>query len=87
MLITGKTKSGFKYQIQKERVENYEFMEVVGEAESNPLLVPKVITMLLGKEQVNVLKDHLRTEDGFVPIEKMIEEFKEVMENPKLKNS
>lgn len=87
MLITGKTKSGFKYQIQKEQVENYEFMEVVGEAESNPLLVPKVINMLLGKEQVNVLKDHLRTEDGFVPAEKMIEEFKEVMENPKLKNS
>lgn len=87
MLIPGKTKSGFSYQIQKEQVENYEFMELIGEVEDNPVLFPKVIKMLLGKEQVDSLKDHLRTEDGFVPAGKMIEEFKEIMNNPKLKNS
>lgn len=87
MLITGKTKSGFKYQIQKEQVEDYEFIELIGEVEENPTLLPKVLKLLFGKEQTEKLKDHLRTDDGFVPAPKMFEEFGEVLNNPKLKNS
>ncbi|EPF4429094.1 hypothetical protein ACSSP6_005000 [Escherichia coli] len=87
MIITGKTKSGFNYTIQKEQVENYEFIEVIGEVEENPSKLPKALKMLFGKEQMEKLKDHLRTEEGFVPTQKMIEEFTEVMNNPKLKNS
>lgn len=87
MLINGKTKSGFKYQIQKERVEDYEFIELIGEVEDNPTVLPKVLKLLFGKEQTEKLKEHLRTEDGFVPAAKMIEEFGEVLNNPKLKNS
>lgn len=86
MLITGKTKSGFKYQIQKEQVEDYDFIELIGEAEENPAVLPKVLKRLFGKEQTEQLKDHTRTEDGFVPAAKMIEEFGEVLNNPKLKN-
>ena len=86
MIITGKTKSGFSYQIQKEQVENYEFVELIGEVDENPTKHPKVLKMLFGKEQTDKLKDHLRTEDGFVPTQKMIEEFSEVLNNPKLKN-
>ncbi|HGF7640662.1 hypothetical protein LGV83_11620 [Enterococcus durans] len=86
MIITGKTKSGFSYQIQKEQVENYEFVELIGEVDENPTKLPKVLKMLFGKEQTDKLKDHLRTEDGFVPTQKMIEEFSEVLNNPKLKN-
>lgn len=87
MLINGKTKSGFKYQIQKERVEDYEFIELIGEVEENPTLMPKVLKMLFGKEQTEKLKEHLRTEEGFVPTAKMFEEFVEVLNDPKLKNS
>ncbi|EGP5709301.1 hypothetical protein ACNG34_000556 [Enterococcus faecium] len=87
MIISGKTKSGFVYQIQKERVESYDFLEAVGEVDENPAKLPKALKMLFGNEQVEKLKDHLRTEEGFVPIQKMIEEFTEVMNNPKLKNS
>lgn len=87
MIISGKTKSGFVYQIQKERVESYDFLEAVGEVDENPTKLPKALKMLFGNEQVEKLKDHLRTEEGFIPIQKMIEEFTEVMNNPKLKNS
>ncbi|MGM0124863.1 hypothetical protein IGI37_002257 [Enterococcus sp. AZ194] len=87
MLITGKTKSGFKYQIQKERVEDYEFIELISEVEENPTLLPKVLKLLFGREQTDQLKEHLRTEEGFVPIEPMMQEFGEVLNNPKLKNS
>ncbi|MVZ47458.1 hypothetical protein [Escherichia coli] len=86
MIITGKTKSGFSYQIQKEQVENYEFVELIGEVDENPTKLPKVLKMLFGKEQTDKLKEHLRTEDGLVPTQKMIEEFSEVLNNPKLKN-
>ncbi|WP_086348535.1 hypothetical protein [Candidatus Enterococcus clewellii] len=87
MIITGKTKSGFSYKIQKERVEDYEFIELIGEVEENPTVLPKLLKMLFGKEQTEKLKEHLRTKDGFVPATKMIEEFGEVLNNPKLKNS
>ena len=87
MLITGKTKSGFNYQIQKEQVEDYDFIELIGEVDENPTVIPKIVKLLFGKEQTEKLKDHLRTEDGFVPAAKMIEVFGEVLNNPKLKNS
>lgn len=86
MLITGKTKTGFSYQIQKEQVEDYEFIELIGEVEENPTVLPKMLKMLFGKEQTEKLKEHLRTEDGFVPITAMVEVFGEVLNNPKLKN-
>lgn len=87
MIIAGKTKTGFRYQIQKEQVESYDFLEAVGDADENPSKLPKVLKMLLGNEQMEKLKDHLRTEEGFVPTPKIIEEFTEIMSNPKLKNS
>lgn len=88
MIITGKTKSGFSYKIQRERLENYELLEAIGESEENASAMPKVVKLLLGKEQTNKLKDHLRTEDGIVPIEKLSEEITEIFQNQKLtKNS
>lgn len=86
MIITGKTKSGFAYQIQKEQVEDFNFIELVGEVDENPAVLPKLLKFLFGKEQTEKLKDHVRTDDGFVPTAKMIEEFGEVLNNPKLKN-
>lgn len=87
MIITGKTESGFSYKIQKEQVEDYEFIELIGEVEESPTVLPKLLKRLLGKDQTEKLKEHLRTEDGFVPAAKMIEEFGEILNNPKLKNS
>lgn len=86
MIITGKTKSGFTYQVQKEQVENYEFIEAIAETDENASKLPKVLKMLFGKEQLEKLKDHIRTEDGFVPMAKLTEEFADVLSNPKLKN-
>lgn len=79
--MKGKTKSGFEYKISKERLDNYELLEAIGELETNPLILSKIVIMLLGKKQTEVLKDHLRTEDGFVPAEKMTEEITEIFES------
>ena len=87
-MIKGKTKSGFEYKIPKENLNNYELIEVLGEIEENPLLLSKTVNLLLGKEQANKLKDHLRTKSGTVPTDKISEEIMEIFNNQKeTKNS
>lgn len=87
-MIKGKTTSGFEYKIPEENLNNYELIEVLGEMEENPLLLSKTVNLLLGKEQANKLKDHLRTKSGTVPTDKISEEIMEIFNNQKeTKNS
>lgn len=67
-MIEGKLESGFAYQIEDHVLDNMELVDAIVEAEENPLAVSKVTKMLLGSEQRKRLYDHLRTEDGNVPI-------------------
>lgn len=77
-MIKGETKTGFKFKIPKENLDNYELVEVIAEAEENQLMFPKAVVMLLGKEQTNKLKDHVRTDTGVVPAEEMTREIFEI---------
>jgi len=76
----GVTKSGFKYEISEERLNNYELLEAVNEIEENPLAVTKVVNLLLGKEETKKLKDHVRTEDGIVPADKLTDIITEIFQ-------
>lgn len=83
----GKTKSGFEYEIPAHHLDNYELLELFAEVDENPLVVPKLITLLLGTEQKDRLIEHLRTEDGNVPIESVTNELTEIMkESDEVKN-
>ena len=85
--LTGVTKSGFAYSILEKNVRNYELVEALGELETNPLVLPRVMNLLLGKEQAQKLKDHLRDEDGVVDTEQITSELKNIFESQKrLKN-
>lgn len=87
-MIKGKTKSGFEYEIPEENLNNYELVETLGELEANPLLISKTVDLLLGKEQKEKLKEHLRTDSGMVPTDKISEEIMEIFNNQKeTKNS
>lgn len=87
-MLEGKTASGFDYKIPEDNLNNYELVEVLGEMEENPLLIAKTVNLLLGKEQAKELKDHLRTDGGTVPTDKMSEEIMEIFESQKeTKNS
>lgn len=77
-MIKGKTKSGFTYQIPEENLNNYELVEYIEDLEENPLVVVKIVNMLLGKEQATKLKEHVRSKDGLVPVEKMSDELAEI---------
>ena len=85
--LTGVTKSGFTYSVLEKNLKNYELVEVLGELESNPLALPKVLKLLLGKEQTDNLKDHVRDKDGIVDTEKISDDLRDIFEaQARLKN-
>ena len=78
--LTGITKSGFAYSISEKNLNNYELVEVLGEMESNPLLLPRVLRLLLGKDQTEKLKNHLRDDDGVISTEKITNELQDIFQ-------
>lgn len=79
--LEGTTKSGFQYKISKARLENYELIEALSEVDANPLLIPKTVNLLLGKEQATKLKDHLRDDEGLVSSKKITHEMMEIFQH------
>lgn len=87
-MIEGITKTGFVYEIEEDRLYNYELIELLEEVDSSPLALPKVVNILLGKEQAEELKDHVRSKDGIVAVDKMAEELQEIfLQQAEIKNS
>lgn len=76
--LTGVTKSGFVYSILEKNIKNYELVEALGELDTNPLALPRVLNLLLGKEQTQKLKDHVRDEDGIIDTEKVTLELEDI---------
>lgn len=83
-MIIGTTSTGFQYNIDKRRLENYEVVESLAELEDNPLILPKIVKLILG-DNVNALKEHCRDENGFVSTEKMTAELTEIFQSKQLK--
>ncbi len=88
MKIKGVTKTGFKYSIDESSLNNYELIEIIAEIDTNPLLLPKVLKLLLGEKQTDKLKDHIRQKNGTVPIELIEKELVDIFNgNKDIKNS
>lgn len=82
----GKTSSGFVFQLDEKRLNNYELVEAISEIEGNPLVFPRLLKLLLGDEAAAALKDHVRDEDGLVSVERMTEEITEIFAHHQVKN-
>ena len=79
-MLKGKTESGFAFEIADNRLGNIELIDELAAADSGNLLaVSRALTMLLGAEQKKALYDHVRTEDGLVPTEKVMAELTQIM--------
>ncbi len=76
--IKGKTKSGFEYKLLEARLNDFELIEEFAELDNNPLLLPRILERLLGKEQKANLYEHVRDEDGIVPIDLITDEMMEI---------
>ncbi|QOG25518.1 hypothetical protein [Streptococcus sp. KS 6] len=80
-----RTSTGFEFVLDKKRLNNYELVEALGEMETHPLYLPKVVKLLLG-DQAERLKDHVRDENGIVDTEKIVAEVKEIFKAQPIKN-
>lgn len=75
--IKGTTSTGFKFEVLQERLANYELVEAIAEVDENPLVLPKLVKKLLGS-QAEDLKEHVRDENGLVPLNRLMAEIEEI---------
>lgn len=82
-------KSGFSVKIDEVALDDWELLELFQEIDDGaPQKILKVAPKLLGKEQTDALKDHLRNDQGRVPMSAMINAIREIMDEVKAgKNS
>lgn len=79
-VIIGKTKTGFEYEIDKKILNDYELLEEIDNIGKNPLIIIKLLKRLLKEEQLEKLKEHIRNEEGIVPIDKMEKELIDIFD-------
>lgn len=85
-MLKGKTKTGFEYEINQENLDDMEFLELLNEVDTNPLLLPKLAVILLGEDGKKRLYEHVR-KDGRVPISAVSDILMDIFNNHKdLKN-
>lgn len=79
-VITGKTKTGFEYEIDKKILNDYELLEEIDNIGKNPLIIIRLLKRLLKEEQLEKLKEHIRNEEGIVQIDKMEKELTDIFD-------
>lgn len=85
-MTKGTLDSGFEFEIDETRLDDMRFLEDLAAMDENPLLMPRVIERMLGKEQKERLYTHLE-KDGKVSIADFSAAISEIFEkSSKLKN-
>lgn len=82
-VIIGKTKTGFEYEIDKKILNDYELLEEIDNIGKNPIIIIKLLKRLLKEEQLEKLKEHIRNEEGIVPLDKMEKELIDIFDGIK----
>lgn len=78
-MLKGKTKSGFKFQIDETIADDIELLEDIARADKDVSVFPSVLEKILGEKQKAALYDHLRGENGRVSTRAAVDEFTEIM--------
>ena len=73
----GRTKSGFEFEIDRSVID-MELLDELADMQENPALTGRVLARLLGKDQKRALYDHIRDENGRVPIDKAAAELVDI---------
>lgn len=74
-----KTKSGFEFEIDKDRLDDWELVErMTSMDENDPKGYMQIVIDMLGADQYQALKDFLRAKEGRVRITSMKREMDEI---------
>lgn len=80
------TKSGFKTSLDPKVLDNMELVDALSQANEDGISIVKVANMLLGTDDKRRLYDHLRTDDGRVPMKPFMTEIEEILNSLGAKN-
>jgi len=72
--------NGFKFDFDETVLDNMELVDALAECENNELAIIPVCNLLLGKDTKKKLYDHLRDENGRVPIQAVMDSLMEILE-------
>ncbi len=88
-MLKGTTESGFEYEISDETLDDYELLEELAKIDSGNMgNLPGVVEDILGTEQKEMLKKHIKEEYGRVSISNMLKELTQILNGNKAgKNS
>lgn len=79
-IIKGKTSSGFEFEINKDKLDDMEFIDLLAELKNGDYLqFSKIADFMLGKEQKAKLYEHIRKINGQARISLFAEEMKEIL--------
>lgn len=79
-MIKGKTKTGFAFELEEAVLDNMELVDALDEMKGDdPLALSAVVRMVLGPAR-GALYEHLRTEDGRVPVNAISQEIMDIFE-------
>lgn len=77
-MIRGTTRTGFAFEVQDAALDDYELVETLNRLEAGePQVITTVVDKLLGNEQKERLKDHVRV-DGRVSIGRIMDEIADI---------
>lgn len=81
-IIKGKTSTGFEYEINKEVVDDWNFIERLARLEQNQSVSETIdiIVTMIGREGYENLKKHCQKDSGRIPIKRLMNEYYEIME-------
>lgn len=83
-MITGKTESGFEYKLEDDATDDYELLEILIDIDKgNYIGITDMVERLLGNEQKEKLKEHLRKENGKISTKQMLKEIMEIFKGSK----
>lgn len=89
-MVEGKTKSGFKFKINENILNDWDFVtlsDTLQQGKATMKEVNALFEMVLGSDGMEKLKEHIRKKyDGIVDAIAMKDEFAEIIASTKAKN-
>lgn len=83
-MIVGKTKTGFKFQIDERALSDWRFVKALADFDSNDesrtlSATPIIVSMIFGKDEERLM-EHVKDNDGFISTEAVMAEVRDVFE-------
>lgn len=91
-MVTGKTKTGFKFETDERVLEDWRLVLNIEKAESTDMKVrvkgvAELVHLLLGENEPKLLEHIAKRNDGFMPVDAIVEELADIIKETKeLKN-